>query len=170
MALVLKDDPGDPASNTYCDLPDATTYFTTRLHKAAWTSAGSSDKNAALVWATRLLDEQVNWFGWNSYDDQKLRWPRTGLTDPEGRDIDSDDIPSFLKEATAELAFFLLSEDRTLETNRDLIGLKKVVIDTLSITTDPSTTAIKPVIPMSVWSMIKFYGQPYGGVRRLGRC
>jgi len=167
--LIAENGTGVYGANSYATEADADLYFEKRLHTTTWDDAGDA-KEIALMWATRLLDEHVNWFGYITYDSQPLRWPRTGLTDMEERDIDADGIPAFLIEATAELALYLIGEDTTLETNRDLIGLKKVTIDTLSITTDSSTLAIKSVIPASVWSMIKFYGQPYGGTRRLGRC
>jgi hypothetical protein len=168
--LIVETGAGIFGANCYVSVDDADIFFEKRLHADAWTNADPDTKEAALMWATRILDENVNWFGYITYDDQPLRWPRTGLTDVEGRTVDENSIPKFLAEAISEFAFFLIGEDTTLETNRDLIGLKKVTIDTLSITTDSSTLAIKSVIPASVWSMIKFYGQPYGGTRRLGRC
>jgi hypothetical protein len=170
MALALKAEPGESDSNTYATLAQAESFFERRIHADVWTAADDDVKKAALVWATRLLDENVDWFGYPVYEDQKLRFPRTGLSDVDGNLVDDTVIPQFLVEAVAEFAFHLIGEDRTLETNRDLIGLKRVKVDVLSITTDTSPTAVKPIVPLSVWSMIKFYGQPFGRTLRLVRC
>ena len=38
-----------------------------------------------LQWATRLLDEQVRWYGVPTYPDQALALPQVGLVDQWGR-------------------------------------------------------------------------------------
>jgi hypothetical protein len=168
--LIVETGAGVVGANSYISADDADIFFEKRLHATAWTDANPDDKEIALMWATRLLEENVNWYGYITYDTQPLRFPRSSLTDIEGRDILQTTIPQFLKDAVSELAFHLISEDRTLETNRDLVGLKRVKVDTLDITTDGNPLAVKPVIPLSVWSIIKFYGRPYGQTRSLVRC
>ena len=168
--LIVETGTGVVGANSYVNSDDADIYFEKRLHASVWTDADPDDKEIALMWATRLLEENVNWYGYITYADQPLRFPRTGLYDVDGRDVSYTTIPQFLKDAVSEMAFHLLSEDRTLETNRDLVGLKRVKIDTLDITTDGNPLSTKPVIPLSVWSIIKVYGRPYGQTRSLVRC
>ena len=76
MALVLDATAAGATSNTYITLADAELYYETRLHVSDWDNANDADKGAALVWATRLLDEWMDWDGSNYDDDQALRWPR----------------------------------------------------------------------------------------------
>ena len=172
MALVLKATPGASDSNTYCTLAEAETYFETRYHKSAWTAAIDANKNICLVWATRLLDEIIKWKGLEAVEESALRWPRWGVWDPDGNEIDSTDIPNWLKIATAEFAFHLRGSDRTIETNRDLTGFKSVQVDVIKLEMMPGSAAnsAKPVLPPSVWSIVKFYGSIYGKSKTLVRA
>jgi hypothetical protein len=56
---------------------------------------------------------------------------------------------------------FLLAEDRTLETNKDLLGFKRMKVDVIEMEVDPWTK--KPTLPASVWAMIKWYAAKPGG-------
>jgi hypothetical protein len=150
---------GASNANTYCTLAEAETYMDSRLHVDAWDEAVSDDKNKGLLWATSLLDDLVTWYGWKSTTGQALRWPRTGVYNIDGESISSLQIPQFLKDATAEFAFQLLSEDRTLETNRDLMGFESMTVGPLSLKIDPNTK--KPILPMSVQNMIRNYTPAY---------
>lgn len=146
---------GASDANTYATLAQANTYMDSRLHVENWTNAVPDDKNKGLLWATSLLDDLVTWYGRKSGTTQALRWPRTGVYDIDGDSISSTEIPSFLIDATAEFAFQLLAEDRTLETNRDLMGFESLKVGPLSMKVDPNTK--KPVLPTSVQNMIRNY-------------
>ena len=79
MAVTLDTTIGGASSNAYCTLAEAETYMEARLHKADWTAAADATKNSAIVWATRLLDEGLEWDGTVYSEEQALRWPRTGV-------------------------------------------------------------------------------------------
>ena len=50
----------------------------------------------------------------NSFSsDIALAWPRTGVIDPEGREIATDATPLVIANATAELALMLVRDDLT---------------------------------------------------------
>ena len=105
--------------------------------------------------ATRLLDEQINWYGWKTSSTQALAWPRTGIFDKEGSSIASTTIPAFLRNATAEFARLLISKDRTAE--NDMKGLKSIrMAEGINIITDKYDRPA--VLPSSVWVMIRAYG------------
>jgi hypothetical protein len=70
--------------------------------------------------------------------------------------ITSTGVPQFVKDAASEFAYHLLIEDRTLETNRDTMGYEKIAIGDLKLTVDKWTS--KPIMPPSVWSIIRDYG------------
>ena len=76
MALVLVATPSADDANTYATLAEAETYHETRLHNDDWNSAASADKNKALAWATRLLDDLIDWFGSKTDVYQPLLFPR----------------------------------------------------------------------------------------------
>ena len=104
---------GGSASNSYLTVAEADAYHTKRLFNSAWTSISDvPTKEAALEWATRVLDRQ-NWNGYRMAITQALRWPRAYVYDLDGIMIPSNIIPQFLKDATAELAFLLVQQDRT---------------------------------------------------------
>lgn len=157
MALVLVATPGAVDSNTYCTLAEANSYFEKRLHKDSWEDAADADKNMALVWATAILDNEMNWYGWSISDVQALRWPRSGLVNQDGWTISSTAIPQFLKNATAEFAMHLISEDRLADS--DMAGIKQIAVSSIQITTDKYDR--KTIIPQSVWQMVRPYGSRF---------
>lgn len=153
MAVTLDTTVGGASSNAYCTLAEAETYMESRLHKANWTAAADADKNSAIAWATRILDEQLDWDGMVYSESQALRWPRTGVYTRDGYLISEGSIPTFLKNATAEFAFKLIEEDRTEDYS--MAGLKKIVIQgAIELTADQSIQ--KPEIPDSVYKMVSF--------------
>lgn len=157
MALTLIATPGAVDANTYCTLAEADSYFEKRLHKTTWSDALSADKNIALAWATSVLDNEINWYGWSMSEVQALRWPRTGLASPDGWTISSTTIPQFLKNATAEFAMHLIDSDRMADD--DMAGIKQIAVSSIQIATDKWDR--KTLIPQAVWQMIRQYGTKY---------
>ncbi len=154
MAITLIATPGASNANTYTTLADAETYFESRLHKTDWTDATDANKNIALVWATRLLDDYIIWDGMVASSTQALMWPRTLVYDTEGYPVNSGTIPSFLAEATAEFGMFLLADDVSIEKGEK--GFKRLTLPGLDIYTDKRDR--KGVVPQSVYAMIRDYG------------
>jgi hypothetical protein len=96
-------------SNSFCDVTSADTYHGNRLHNNEWDEASDSDKEASLVQATYMLNE-LEWSGTIDEDSvQALRFPREELLDKDGRTLSG--IPTFLINATSELALHLLREE-----------------------------------------------------------
>jgi len=158
MALVLIATAGAADANSYCTLVESNGYHEAHVYGASWIDAEDEQKNQALVWATRLLDEQVDWKGDVTSLTQALRWPRFMVPDRDGRlYFDSATIPIFLKHATAELARHLLAGDRTEERS---IGISSVTADTVEVTFDKHD--VKPILPPSVVSIVQAYGTVIG--------
>lgn len=155
--MLLDATPGGPASNSYATVAEADAYHATHLYASAWTAASTSNKEAALIWATRLLDEQVDWAGGQASTTQALRWPRLGVYDYDGNEFPSNAIPAWLQHATAELARMLLGEDRTAER---VIGLSSVRAGEVSVDFDRHD--VKPILPPAVRSLIQRYGRLIG--------
>ena len=98
-------------SNAYLDVATAGAYFEFRLDADAWADAKSSERGAALVSATRLLDS-LNWIGRATDSNQSLAFPRIGnYRDPKiGAvvSLGSAEVPQRVLDATCELALHLL--------------------------------------------------------------
>ena len=157
MAVEIVTTIGSASANSYCTLAEANTYHDTKRYhsKDTWIGYSSSDRSRALIWATRLLDEWVTWDGAIVYTAGALRWPRYDVWHEDGYMITSSAVPQFVKDATAEFAYHLLAEDRTLETNRDSTGYELIQIGDLKLKVDKFTH--KPIMPPSVWMIIRDY-------------
>lgn len=162
LSLIVETGAGLTTSNAYATAAEGNSYHETHLHSSVWDSAVTEDRQTALVMATRLLDEWVNWTGYKVDEDQALRWPRYSVLDRDGYAIDSDIVPVFLKNATAELARSLLAGDPT--TAPDTLGYSKMKVGPLELEIDKEDRDDESVIPDAVASMI----EPYGTIRSRG--
>lgn len=149
MALIIDAVPTSATMNCFCTLAEAESYHEARLHNDTWLAATTADKNAALVWATRQLCT-LKWRGTRTVSSQPLEHPRAGLsysengsTDYYGVDtsetsylygivtIDSATVCRAVKDATAELALWLLSSDTTANSGTE--GFKRIKVDTIEL-------------------------------------
>lgn len=71
--------PGDVLANSYITLLEAAAFLDTRLDIETWLDADTLDQERALRWATRLLDQFVDWDGTPRYTTQVLGWPRKAV-------------------------------------------------------------------------------------------
>lgn len=158
--LVVETGVGLLNSNSYATVDEADVYHEDHLFASAWTTATEETKEKALIWSTRLLNEQVRWYGYKKTSTQALAWPRNSVVDYDGYSVNSDSIPIFLKRATAEFARHLIVADRTAET--EITGFKKIKVGEIELDIDRFSKA--PLIPKSVWSIIYPYGYRAGSV------
>lgn len=105
MALVTEDGTGKADAESYISVTNANAYHAARNH-ATWTG-DDADKEAALRVATTYIDGtyRTRFPGTKLTKEQALQWPRSGATDAEGWEIEEDEIPTALKNATAEAAW-----------------------------------------------------------------
>ena len=156
MAVTIDADPVSPTFNCYVSLADAIIIVDGMLNTAAWDAATTADKNRALLMATSLIDTHVDWYGLVTETDQLLEWPRSTVQikgRPLGTYFPSDEIPDFLKEATSDFASRLLVEDRTVDQETGLSGIK---VSNISVQFNRRDR--KDVMPDSVKIRIKPYG------------
>ena len=154
MALVLNATPGDPAANSYCTVAEADSYHEGHLYASTWTAALTATKEAALVMATRLLDERYEWAAFPATTTQALQWPRDGsvLDVLQLSYIPSTVVPQKLKEATAELARQLIANDSTANSQVETQGLTELTVGSITLRFKDSVLA--KVIPDAVKNMI----------------
>lgn len=111
--MALDATPAGATSNSYVTEATASAYLAeAHLYVASWTSATVSTREAALIWATSLLDQAFDWYGSKTSETQALRMPRYGLVDQDGYPIDYNSIPKLLERATAVFGLRLVERDR----------------------------------------------------------
>jgi hypothetical protein len=128
---------GSATANSYVTLADAIQYHDDRPPAGTtWAdalAAGGGTVNRALIWATKLLDQLVDWRGWRVDTTQALEWPRSGLLYPNSTSVPTTVIPVQLQEATAEFARQLLADDLGGEAGSEVQGLKKLKTGSLEL-------------------------------------
>ena len=144
-------------SNSYTTVAKSDTYFDDRLFSTKYTAASADDKTRSLIWATSILDFSMDWKGSVRTLEQRLRWPRSGVLDADGDNIDFDIIPRFLEEATSELALFLLTRDRSVEPEILGIGMSQASIGSLRTVIDPKM--VLQLIPDHVLILLEVLGE-----------
>jgi hypothetical protein len=175
MSVTLIATAGAANANSYCDVTTADAYHDSRLNSDDWNSADADTKARALITATRLLDEHIEWDGYLSTSTQALQWPRTYMdTDrrlllyPPGQQpfdwwnayyVDPTTIPARLAQATAEFARQLMVRDRTAD---DDLSQKQITSITAgAVKLDFKGYATPQVIPDSVY----YFVRPWGRIR-----
>jgi len=179
--MALDATPGGVQSNAYCTVAQATAFLDERLHTQPWYAQPTdvtlqSQREAALITATRLLDEQIRWAGTPSTSTQALGWPRSGLTVLGGQAIPPDVVPVTIQRATAYYALHLLRDTSEAATTSTTVGSGVVKRRTLGETTveyfQPGTTATgqatqRPpgtTMPAEIRQMLRGYGLVLGGM------
>lgn len=165
----------------YSTRAEADTYFNERLHSNLWAASTVSDRNVALIQASRIIDDldfkglkNAAYLVWLPLKDQvltdanKLAINVAGATQalefPRGVDTV---IPDDIKEACNEIAFALLDGR---EPDADLEGLQQVSQGFSSVRTT-YTRAYLPehlvngVPSATAWRSLKRYVKDKAGVR-----
>lgn len=165
--------PTADATNSYCTEAEADDYFASRLYTDTWDDATSGNQNIALIQATRLIDQQMEWTGDPADEGQVLAWPRSGMYTQNGAEIPEDEIPDLLKQATAEVALQLLVGDTT--GNSDTAGLRGLKVGPIELDFENGGPPRK-VLPDQVLQMLSLWGKSKfasvaqtGGVVKLQR-
>lgn len=146
--------PGAANANSYVALSVANQYHEDRpAADSAWSGATTDQRNAALLWATKLLDRYFFWHGSVVTQTQKLLWPRYGLVDVnDWNPLDYTTIPELIQFATAEFARQLLADDRTADSDIEKLGISLLKVGPLRLDFDGSgyTQAVPDVVSMLI--------------------
>ena len=150
---------GSPYANTYCSEPRSVAILDGgRLNVSQWTALSMAQREAALIWATYLLDLHFDWNGYKATEEQALRFPQTGIEDLDGYEIDDETIPADLERATAELAFELAKKDRLRESSLLGLGLSKAKVGPIDVSVDPKAGAVPDLIPRYIVTNLRVLG------------
>lgn len=119
MAISIVATPGSATANSFATEAEAIARAALRLNLSGWATVSGStcteDEKKALIEATIELSD-LRWEGARTDATQALSWPRTdvyNLDDPDETEYDDDEIPVWLVDATAELAFEFLKAGTT---------------------------------------------------------
>lgn len=118
-----------PAS--YVALADAQTMIESNIHATGWAALGSSDQEKLLAFATDFIDIHTRFKGYKTVSLSLRSWPRTGVVNDEYVAIGANEIPYQLQYATAMMANYLVSDDRTTERPQD--GLESIKADVVEL-------------------------------------
>ena len=154
MALVAT--AGSSSANSYATVSEGDTYHDNHLYASTWTSATDANKEKALIMATRILDEKMDWVGTKTTQDQALAWGREGV-EYDSYPIVSTIVPDQIKNATIEFARHLLDKDWTK--NKDDKGIGKISVGSINIEYDKMDT--EAVVPDIVQEMLRIWGTLY---------
>jgi hypothetical protein len=158
--LVKETGAGLSNSNAYEDVDGADAYHEAHAYASAWTGSDAV-KTVALIHGARLIDQHFDFDGYKASASQALQWPRCEVYDPdtEGDLLASDEIPTWLRQANAEMARHLLaSTDRTADQYK---GLDSLQVDVIRLNFSKYDRA--GVLPDSVVAFLRRYGSAGGG-------
>lgn len=153
---------GAANANAYCDVAFADQYHLDRPPVGTtWSGASFDQKSAAILWATKLIDDLYEWRGWTTDAVQILQWPRQGLIKRTGwEQLDIHSIPLEIQQATAEYARQLLAGDLAGNSDIETQGITRLKAgpveigfkDTVVAKPVPDTVAI--LIPIA-WGFVR---------------
>lgn len=152
----------DPDANCYVDLDYADDYMSVNSYVSTmWAALEEDAQEKLLVRSSRMLDTLVTWNGIRVDEDSGMRWPRSGVYDSDGFAIPDDMIPDVLKDATCELAGYLMSSDWSQPSGTR--GLKEIEVDVVRL--DFDSTVTRPSLPPFIVQMLASLGTVSQGSR-----
>lgn len=165
LILVPEDGSGLAGANSYASVADGNAYHQGHLYATKWTAATDTQKIAALVMATRLIDAYCRFAGSRKTTTQPLQWPRIEAVDIEAAQVSSpllrpfgaavylpnNSVPRCVADATCEQARALLTEDRTANPTGE--GLKSSQVDGSKFTFDKADR--RPVLSQVATAMLR---------------
>lgn len=154
MSTVIAD-VGAANANSYVTVAEADSYFGDSFGKGQWTSATPDQKAALVITASRTLDQYILWVGQKTTDSQSMEWPRFGAYDRFGKLYANDVIPTVVKYATFELAYYMLENGGLsfAEQTIDSVKVGSIEVDFTERSTDSG-------IPKFIENMIGNLGSP----------
>lgn len=141
MSLQL---PPHPSANSYATLAEAEALLP---GKADWMNYSSERRETALISATAILDRKP-WRGEAVHPiaNNPLRWPRWGVRNDDGQTYDATILPAALKQATAELAYLIVTgavSDSGESSSTAGSAISDVTVGDISVTYD-TARAVTP--------------------------
>jgi len=154
VEVIVEDGSGISGANSYVATATIDAWVLTNPHDTIWSALAAAAKNGYAVMSCRVMEEQMDWDGWQTAADQARDLPRSGMIDKNGNSIDNDEIPTEVKNAQCELARLLAIADRTADA--DTAGFKEIGVGSIKLVIDKMDRP--SVLPDAVWNMLKPFG------------
>lgn len=152
FTFLVEDGTGLPDATSYVSVADADDILSVNPHIAEdWGALSETEKEQLLSWASRYLDMKAIWKGERAVETSALRWPRSGVVDRDEIELPDNEIPQQLRIATAEMARFLMLDDRASERSQDAISELKVDVVEIVFAKDYRL----PPVPMVMHDLLK---------------
>lgn len=135
MPLIVESGSGKTDAESYVSVSDADAYWADR-NDSTWSNASTGAKEAALRNAAEYLDGTYTWRGTKATRDQGLDWPRTGVIDEEGYQVNSNIVPEAVKAAQYRLALEALSADLLAATDKGAVKRERTKADVIETETE----------------------------------
>lgn len=155
MPIVIAT-PGASDANSYVTVAEADTYFADAYGRGKWATSAQADREALVISASRSLDQYMSWSGQKATDTQSMEWPRKGAYDRSGNLISDTIIPSQLKYAVYELAYYMLDTGGALSFADQTVDMVK--LGSIEVEFTPNSTDIG--IPSFIENMLASIGTP----------
>lgn len=190
--FIVEDGTIVPDANSYVSVEEATAYIDANIHAGpSWDALDLISQQRLLIWSTRYLDDRADWEGtpttapqtdfYGAYGTsnivasfssttstpatQPLRWPRNCVVDRDGVPIPNNVIPKQLRDATSEMARFLIADDRSAERAQD--GLKMLKADVVELQFKPDY--FLPKVPGQISYILRGLGTISSGNLGFGK-
>lgn len=139
--------------NSYIGVEDAETYFLNRLYSDIWDNSISTDKEKALIMATKKIDS-LRLKGIKADTSKKLQFPRALYSYQFNKWIIESDVEQCIKDAVCEEALVLLKGiPKRVELQNQ--GVKSMSIGNVSETYAVSNS--NNLISIEARELMKFY-------------
>lgn len=171
FAFTVEDGTGLSAANAWASREHVASYAEIDPHHGpAWLALTQEQQERGIVYATRFLDERVDWAGERVHPLSGTRWPRRNVRDRDGALIPDNIIPKQLKDATAAFAMFLITQDATRDDAANI--LQRVKADVVEVEFKAGSYGIARVVPAHLESMLLGLGllrtqAQFGKIRRV---
>ena len=173
MALVVEDGTGKTDAESYASEAEADAYIPLDAAlKTTWDAlSAGAPKEDALRRGTKFLNAHFNqrWIGTRSNETQALAWPRAGIYDHDEFLIESDAVPTKLKNACIEAAMRAATTATPLiadETSPGTIESEMVKVGPITEKIEYVAGKDQQALYSIVEDLVREYIQPLGRVER----
>lgn len=179
IAFLVEDGTGVAGATSYLTTAEADDILSLNpVAYAAWVGVGAlSDQENILIWASRYIDQYVDWSGYKAVETSGLRWPRDCVYDMDGIMLANDVVPEQVKRAVAQLAIFLVSSQAARTGGQSAVlpeGIKRVQADVVEVeffedgSADSRTGS--DLLPVNMAFLIRGLGTIITGRQRTARA
>lgn len=168
FTFTLEDGTGLTAANSYVSLAEADDYFAVDPNATAYLALIDADQEKYLAWASRVLDARTTWAGYKKVETSGLRWPRVGVYDRDRIAVEDDIVPKPVKDATCELARFLMTYNPAQ--GQGVENLRKIVVDVVEIEYQEGTSQVEwPAFLNEILEPLGQFRSGQGGFAKIRR-